>query len=115
MVSRKRKQDLVDEDNVLEVVNDAFSVEEIHGGSQEVPIQALRKSQASGAARDIGNGDNLLEGNDLNSSYDDNDVDVAGEHGPEEASNHDQRPDCAGNEGLLLLLIVGLWGFLLPA
>lgn len=39
---------------------------------------------------------------------------MAGEHGPEKAANHDEGPDCAGDEGCLLLLIVGLGRLLLP-
>ena len=65
VVGSKREEDLVDEDNVLEVVNDALSVQEVHCRTQEIPVQALRKPQAPGAARYVGNGDDLLEGNYL--------------------------------------------------
>lgn len=39
MMGRKRQQNPVNEDDVLEVVDDALSVKKVHGRSQEVPIQ----------------------------------------------------------------------------
>ena len=44
----------------------------------------------------------------MDSGDDDDYKEVAGTEGPEEASNHDKRPYCAGNEICLLLLVVGL-------
>ena len=41
VVGGERKQDSVDEDNVFEVVEDAFAVQEVHGDSQEVPVQGF--------------------------------------------------------------------------
>ena len=38
MVGSKRQEDSIDQNNMLEVVNDALAVEKIHGGSKEVPV-----------------------------------------------------------------------------
>lgn len=117
MVGSQRQQDLVNEDNVLEVVDDALAVEEIHGSSQPVPVQALGGAQGSGATGDVGNGDDLLEGDDLDSGDDEDNVDVAHEQSSEEHGEHDKGPEGSGHEVGLFLLILGLlllgrWGFL---
>jgi hypothetical protein len=41
MVCCKWQEQLVHKNHMLEVVYDTFSIEEIHGSSQEVPIQGL--------------------------------------------------------------------------
>lgn len=53
VVGRKRQEDLVNEDNVLEVVDDAFAVEKVHGGAEEVPVQSLCKTQLASPAGDV--------------------------------------------------------------
>lgn len=106
MVSRKRQENLVDEDDVLEVVDDTFAVEKIHGSTQEVPVECLGEAQLAGTARNVGNGNDLLEGDDLNSSDNHDDVDVTGKHGSEEEGNHDNAPYCSCDERLLLLLVL---------
>ena len=94
---------------MLEVVDDALSVQEVHDRSQEVPIQRSRKRQVLGPARHIGDGDDLLERNDLDGRHYGDNIDVAGKHGDEEAANHDQGPYRPGNKGLLLLFVFRLW------
>lgn len=91
---------------MLKVIYHTLPIEKVHGGPQEVPVETLGKSQASSAAGDIGNGDDLLEGDNLDGGDDDDDVNVAREHCPKETSNHDEGPDGAGDEGLLFLLIL---------
>jgi hypothetical protein len=39
VVGGQGQQDLVDEQNVLEVVDDALAVEEVHCGAEEVPVE----------------------------------------------------------------------------
>lgn len=95
---------------MLEVIDDTLSVQKVHGGGQEIPVQRLGKPQILLFAGDIGNGDNLLERDDLNSSRKTDNVDVAGEHGDEEPRNHDKGPYCPCNKSLLLLLIFGQLG-----
>lgn len=74
MVGRERKQETVDHEDVLEVVDDAFAVEKVHGGAEEVPVERLGEAQATGLAGYICNGDDLLERDDLDGGDDDDDV-----------------------------------------
>lgn len=111
MVGRKREQEAVDHEDVLEVVDDALAVEKVHGGAEEVPVERLCEAQAAGFAGDVGDGNDLLEGDDLDGGNDYDDVEVAGAEGPEEAGDHDQSPCGAGDEVGLLLLILGLGDF----
>lgn len=106
MVRSKRQQHTIDQHNMLEVVDDTLSIEKVHGGTQEVPVQGLGEAQRSSPAGNVGDGNDLLEGDDLNCSDDDNHIDVTGEHGSKEDANHGKGPDRAGDEGLLLLLIL---------
>jgi len=41
MVGSKWQEDLIDQDDVLEVVDDALAVEEVHGGTEEIPVESL--------------------------------------------------------------------------
>lgn len=107
MVRSEWQQYAVNQHYVLEVVDDTFPIEKVHGGTQKVPVQSLGKSQRPGSARDVGNGNDLFEGNDLDGGDNDDYVDVSSEHGAEEDSNHGKRPYGTGDEGLLLLLILG--------
>lgn len=103
MVRRKRQENLVDKHNVLEVVDHALAVEEVHGRSEEVPIECLCEAQAARSRRHVGNRNDLLVANDLHGGHDDEHVDVAREHGAEEEGDHDDGPDGACDERLLLL------------
>lgn len=107
MVSRKWQQHTIDQHDMLEVVNDAFSVEKVHGGAQEIPVQSLGKAQGAGSAGNVGNGDDFLERDDLDRRDNEDDVDVASEHGSKEDANHGKCPDGARDEGLFLLFILG--------
>jgi hypothetical protein len=53
---------------VLEVVNHTLSVQEIHGGRQEVPIQRFGEPQVLLFIRDTGDSDDFLERDDLDAS-----------------------------------------------
>lgn len=86
MMCGKRQQHLVNQDNVLKVVDDAFTVEKIHGGSQPIPIEALGRSERSRPARNVGNGNDFFERNDLDHGDNDDDVNVAHEEGGKEGS-----------------------------
>lgn len=92
MVGSQRKKHLVNKDNVLKVVDDALSIEKVHGGGQKVPVQALGGAQRSSSAGDIGNGNDFLEGYDLDCSDNGNHVNVAHEQCAKEDRYHDQRP-----------------------
>lgn len=79
MVGSQRQQYLVDENNMLKVVYDALSVEEVHGGGQPVPVETLCGAQLTSSGWDACDGDDLLEGDYLYNSDDQDDVDVAHE------------------------------------
>ena len=104
----ERKEDSVNEDNMFEIVDYAFSVEEVHGRTKEIPVQRSCERQIVCPTGHIGYRNDLLEGNDLDERDDAYDIDVARKHGKEETGDHDKSPYCPGNEGLLLLLIIGL-------
>ena len=53
MVGSKGQEDLVDQDNMLEVVDDALAVEEVHGRTQEIPVECLCEAQLTGSAWDV--------------------------------------------------------------
>lgn len=111
MVSSKGKQDAVDQQDMLEIVDDTFAIEEVHGGSQEVPVQRLGEAQVSRLAGNGMYGDDLFEGYYLESGDEDDDVDVTREEGPKEATKHSKSPYSARVEVLHLLLVFGLrWG-----
>ena len=108
VVGCQRQQHLVDQDDVLEVVDDALAVEEVHGGGQPVPVEALGGAQISRPAGDAGDGDDFLERDDLDGRDDQDDVDVAHEESREEAADHDKGPEGARHEVGLLLLVLGI-------
>lgn len=105
-------EDLINQHNVLEVVNYTLPIEEVHSRRKPVPIQALGEAQSACSRRHIGDSNNLLEGDDLNSGNDQDDVDMAHSHGEEETSNHNECPYRAGKEGLFLFLVLGGFGVL---
>lgn len=113
VVRGQREQHLVDEEDVLEVVDDTLSVQEIHCCREEIPIQGLGEAEVLLLAGDVGDGNDFLEGDNLDRGDQTNDIDVTGEHGDEKAGDHHESPYRAGNEGLLLFLVFGLNGFLI--
>jgi hypothetical protein len=44
MVGRKGQEDAINQNDMLEVVDNTLAVQEVHGGSEEVPIQGFRES-----------------------------------------------------------------------
>jgi len=94
---------------VLEVVDDALAIQEVHGGSEKVPVQRFGEAQAAGLAGHVCDCNDLLEGDDLDGGDDDDEVDVAGAEDPEEAHDHDDGPYCARYEVCLFLFVLGLW------
>lgn len=112
MVRSEWQQYLVHQHDMLEVVDNALSIQKVHGRCQPIPVERFRKSQPSGSTRDVCDSYNFLERDDLNSCDNGNDVDVTHEHGGEEDTDHHHGPECSGHEGLLLLLIFGWAGIL---
>lgn len=92
---------------MLEIVNHAFSIQKVHGGCQEIPVERLGKADVLLPAGYIRNGNDFLKRNDLDCRDDADDVNVARKHGNEEEENHHKRPYCPSDECLLLLLIFG--------
>ena len=110
MVRRERQQHTIDQHDMLEVVDHALAVEKVHGRAEEVPVQRFGETEASCARRHVRYCNDLLEADDLDSSDNDDHVDVTSEHATEEDADHHESPDGSGNEALLLLLIVALRG-----
>lgn len=108
MVGSQREQHFVDQNDVLEVIDDGLAVEKVHGASEPVPVEALGRPQRPRTAGDVGNGNNLLEGDDLYSGNNDDHVNVAHEQGTEEDTNHDERPKRPRPEVCLFLFILDL-------
>lgn len=106
MVSGEREQKRIDQDNMLEVIDHTFAVQEIHGGSKKIPIQTLCELQLLLARRHICDSDDLFEGYDLHGANQRHDVDMAGRHSPEEGSYHHQCPYCPSYECLFLLFVL---------
>lgn len=108
MVGSQRKQDLVDQHDMLEVVDDTLAVQEVHGRGEPVPVQGLGSLDIPCATRDGRNCDHLLEGDNLDGGHDGDDVDVAHEQRGKEASNHDKGPESPRYKvGLLLFVVRG--------
>lgn len=72
----------------------------------EVPVEGLSEPQATCAARNIADGDDFLEADDLYCRHNHEDKDVTGEHAAEKDAHHDECPDSPGDERLLLLLVL---------
>ena len=111
VMRRKREKHSIHQQNMLEIVDDALSIQIIHCRSQEIPIERFCKSQVLRFAGDIGDSNDLLERHDLDSGDQDNKVEVAGKQGHEEPGNHYERPYRPGNKGLLLLFVIGELAF----
>lgn len=107
VVGRQGQQHLIHQQNVFEVVDDTFSIQEIHRSRQKIPVQRFGKAQILLFAGHVGNRDHLLKRHDLDRGHDANNVDVAGEHGDKEAGNHDKRPYRPRNKRLFLLFVFG--------
>lgn len=105
VVCRERQKNLVHQDDVLEVVDHTLAVQEVHGGSEEVPVESLCEAQTARPRRHICNRNDLLVANNLHGGHNDEHIDVAREHRSEEEGDHDKSPDRACNESLLLLLV----------
>ena len=108
---RKRQQDPVNQHDVLEIVDHAFTVEKVHRRAEKIPVQRFREPQTSCPRRYVGDGDDLFEADDLHGRHDHDHVDVPGEHAAEEDADHYEGPDGAGDEGLFLLVVIA-HGFL---
>lgn len=108
MMRRKWWQDLINQNNVLEVVDHAFSIQEIHGSPQEIPVCRFCESQASGFAWNINDAHHFLERNDLNCRDEHYNIDVTCHDCANESSDHQKRPYRSCNECRLFLLVV--WG-----
>jgi len=106
VVGCKWQENFVDQDNVLEVVNNTFSIEKVHCRCQPIPVERLCKSQPPRATRDVCNGDNFLEGDDLYCRDQRNDVYVPHKHSTKEGAYHDQRPYGSRDEGCLFLFVL---------
>ncbi len=112
MVRRKRLQHLVDKHNMLKVVNHTLAIQKVHRRSEPIPVQTLREPQSPRSGRHIRNSDNLLERDNLDSSDDEDDIDMSHSHSGEETSDHGQRPHGAGDEGFFFLFVFGDLGVL---
>lgn len=108
MVSGQRQQDLVNQNNVFEVVNDSLAVEKVHGSCQPVPVETLSRSKGASTAGDVGDGNNLLERDDLYSGNNGNNVDVSHKERGKEQGEHDKGPESASYEVGLFLFVLGL-------
>jgi hypothetical protein len=112
MMGRKGQKDFVDQYDMLEIVDDTFTVQEIHGGSQPVPVQGFCESKLTGSTGHICDGNDLLEGHNLDSSDNGKNIEMAHKHGTEEGPNHHESPYRTCNEGLLLLFVLGHWSIM---
>lgn len=105
VMSSQRQQDLVNQDHMFEVVYDALPVEEVHGRREPEIVQAFGGAQIACSAGDVGDGNDLLKGDHLDRSDDEDDVDMAHEKRGEEAADHDKRPESPRDEVGFLLLV----------
>lgn len=112
MVSCEWQKYPINKNNVLKIIDDTLAVKEVHCCSQPVPVQTLCETQPTRTTGDIGDCNDLLEGDDLYSSHNGDNVEMSHEHGPKESSYHDKRPYRSRDEGLLLLFVIR-HGFLL--
>lgn len=108
MVRSERQQHFVDQQDMLEVVDDGFAVQKIHGDAQEIPVEGPCEWQTFLLGWDLGDTDDFLEGNNLNCRDQEQHIDVPAEHAKKETTDHDKGPDRSNDKCLLLFLIVGL-------
>ena len=102
----EREEDFVHYQDMLEVVDDALPVQEVHGDGEEIPVHRPRQGKGFLLLGHLSNSDDLLETDELDSGDDHEDIDVASKHGGEETSYHDQCPDGSRDESSLLLLVL---------
>jgi hypothetical protein len=62
MMCCKGEQNLIYQEDMLEVIDNAFTIDEIHGNREEVPVERLCKRQVLLLGRDLSNGDDFFEG-----------------------------------------------------
>lgn len=85
----KWQQNPINQHDMLKVIYHTFSIKKVHCRAEEIPIQGFGKPQTARAGGHVGDGDHFFETDDLDRGHDDQDVDVAGEHGGEEDADHD--------------------------
>lgn len=107
----KGQQNLVNQQNVLEVIDDTFTIQKVHRDSQEIPVQGSGERKVLLLGGDLSNVDDLLERDHLDGRNKEKNVDMATEHGEEEPPDHGKRPDCTRDEGLFFLFIFHLLVF----
>ena len=98
---------------MLEIIDDAFSIQVVHCRPQKVPVQTPREGKIFGSAWYIRYGNNLFEGDDLDERDNPDHIYMTREECKKEGSDHDKGPYRASNEGLFLLFIIRLWGSLI--
>lgn len=113
VVRRKRQENAVNQQDVLEVVYHALAVQIVHGCAEEVPVERFCEAQTPRPAWHVDDGDNFLERHHLQRRDHHYDVDVAGQEGEEKAADHDEGPYRPGDERLLLLFVLVLFRGLL--
>lgn len=113
VVGGEREQHLVDENDMLEVVDDALAVKKVHGAGEPIPVETLRGADRARSTGNGGYGDDFLEADNLDGGDDGDDVNVADEEGGEEQGEHAKGPEGARHEVCLLLLVLFLGGGLL--
>lgn len=77
MMRRQRQEYFIHQQDMLEIVDHALSIEKVHGRGEEIPVQGLGEAEILLLTGDIGDSDNFLEGNDLNGSHNTDDIDMA--------------------------------------
>jgi hypothetical protein len=108
MVGSEWEQDAVNKQNVLEIVDDALAIQEVHGSAEKVPVKRLGEAQTASLAGHIGDCNDLFERDDLHGRDNDDEVEMAGAEDPKEDGDHHESPYRAGYEvGLLLLVLAG--------
>ena len=106
MINGKREQKRVDKNNMLEVVNDRFTLEEINSRGEEVPIECPTPRKLL-FYRWLGRKSNdFLERKNLNENNETNNVYMTGSNDQEEATNHHQSPYCSNDKVLFLLFLL---------
>jgi hypothetical protein len=82
------KQQHIHQENVLEVVNDALSVQEIHCCGQKIPVETFGELKILLSRWNICNRNNFLERHHLHHRDNGGDIDMPGSHRPEEYAYH---------------------------
>jgi len=85
MMGRKWEQNLINQENMLEVIDHAFTIDKIHGDGEEIPVERLCKREVLLLSWNLRNSNNFLEGDYENCSDDHEHVYMTSEHGAKEA------------------------------